>query len=409
MLKLNRIRALKIILFGSMLNAFIFNMIDGGGGPLRFLGILSMNISGIILIIYFFKIMMKNFDTNFYFKIMFFLLITWCFITVFRAISPTPQTFITVFGHFLIGWAWMNPLAVVFGFNIFNWIMIFDFISTLSLVGSILVLGSPIQSMGFIFAISKDMVFLPVIFITSIYQNKRNKRIAYITLFAFIINSIFSGQRANLGLILMIISFMIFEFYRQREVGMYKKIAVVFGILIFMMLFLSQLDKIIDKIENNEDAQTDTRTFLFVELFSDLKPYELIIGRGALGTYFSPYFEYTQRHGLGGDHPNRIINEVGYLQMILKGGVIMLSLHLLILLPAAYLGIFASNNIITRMCGYYIVIFLLLWIINSYMIYSVEFLLLWMAAGSIIIGKNRKIKNNQLLRKIKKGYEFDTK
>jgi len=409
MLKINRIQALKIILFGAVLNAYIFNAIHGGSGPLRLIGILFMNLSGVLLLIFFFKIMMKKFDTNFYFKIMFFLLITWCFITVFRAISPTPQTFITVFGHFLIGWAWMNVLAVVFGFNIFNWIMIFDFISTLLLIASILTLASPLYSINVIFAISKIMVFVPVVFITSMYQNKRNKRIAYIALFAFMINSIFSGQRANLGLILMIISFTIFEFYRQQNIGMYKKIALVFGILIFMMLLLSQVDKMIEKVEADEDAQTDTRTFLFVELFADLKSYDLIIGRGALGTYFSPYFEYCERHGLNGDDPDRVVNEVGYLQMILKGGLIMISLHLLILLPAAYLGIFASNNIITRMCGYYIVILLLMWLINSYMLYSAEFLILWMAAGTVISSKNRKLRNRDILVKINKGYEFAEK
>ncbi len=407
MLKINRIQALKIILFGSMINAFIFNATGGGSGIIRLISMLFMNLSSILLLIFFFKIAFKNFDTNTYFKVMFFLLISWCFITVFRALSLNPQAFITVFGHFLIGWAWMSPLAVVFGFNIFNWIMIFDFISTLSLIGSILTLGSPFYSMNFIFGISKDMVFLPILFMTSMYHNKRNKRIAYITLLAFIINSIFSGQRANLGLILMIISFMIFEFYRQKEVGMYKKISVLFGILIFMMLLLSQVDKMIEKVEGDEDAQTDTRTFLFVELFADLEPYQLIIGKGASGTYYSPYFEYTRRHGLGGDNPNRMANEVGYLQMILKGGIIMMALHLLILLPAAYLGIFASRNIITRACGYYIVIYLLLWMINSYAIYSAEFLLLWMAAGTIVSTKNRKLKNSDLLIKIKKGYEFE--
>jgi len=113
MFKVNRIQALKIILFGSMFNAFIFNAIDGGGGPLRLLGMLFMNLSGILLLIFFFKIVFKNFDTNFYFKIMFFLLITWCFITVFRAISPTPQTFITVFGHSGVFFLWFDLTVVV--------------------------------------------------------------------------------------------------------------------------------------------------------------------------------------------------------------------------------------------------------------------------------------------------------
>jgi len=365
--------------------------------------------SGILLLIYFFKLSKKKFDTNFYFKIMFFLLITWCFITVIRAMSPNGQTFITLFGHYLIGWAWLTPLAVVFGFNISNWLESFDFLAKVSLFGSILALGSPIYTVHFVFAVMELTVFTPILFLTYFYHPIKRQRIILFTFFAYIIVSIFSGQRANLGLILMMVSFLTFELYRQREIGMYKKIAVVFSVLIVVMLILSQVDNIIESIENDDDAQTDTRTFLFVELFADLEPYEFVIGRGALGTYFSPYFEYTQRHGLNGDHPNRMVNEVGYLHMLLKGGGIMMGLHLLILLPIAFLGIFGSKNIITRMCGYYIFILLMMWMINSYAIYSAKFIILWMAAGTVISSKNRKLTNRDILVKINKRYEFAKK
>jgi len=408
MFKINRVKALKIILLGSLVNLFLYIGVSKVG-VVRLISMVFLNMSGILLLIYFFKLSKKKFDTNFYFKIMFFLLITWCFITVIRAMSPNGQTFITLFGHYLIGWAWLTPLAVVFGFNISNWLESFDFLAKVSLFGSILALGSPIYTVHFVFAVMELTVFTPILFLTYFYHPIKRQRIILFTFFAYIIVSIFSGQRANLGLILMMVSFLTFELYRQREIGMYKKIAVVFSVLIVVMLILSQVDNIIESIENDDDAQTDTRTFLFVELFADLEPYEFVIGRGALGTYFSPYFEYTQRHGLNGDHPNRMVNEVGYLHMLLKGGGIMMGLHLLILLPIAFLGIFGSKNIITRMCGYYIFILLMMWMINSYAIYSAKFIILWMAAGTVISSKNRKLTNRDILVKINKRYEFAKK
>jgi hypothetical protein len=408
MFKINRVKALKIILLGALVNLFLYLGVSSTG-VIRLISMLFLNISGVLLVVFFFKLTKKKFDTNLYFKIMFFLLITWCFTTVIRAMSPNGQTFITLFGHYLIGWAWLTPLAVVFGFNISNWLESFDFLAKVSLFASILALGSPIYTVHLVFAVMELTVFTPMLFLTYFYHPIKRQRIIIFLFFAYIIVSIFSGQRANLGLILMMLSFVIFELYRQKEVGMYKKISVVFSVLIVIMLIVSQVDNIIESIENDDDAQTDTRTFLFVELFGDLEPYELIIGRGALGTYFSPYFEYTEKHGLAGDSPTRMVNEVGYLQMILKGGGIMMGLHLLILLPAALLGIFGSKNIITRMCGYYIFILLMMWMINSYAIYSAKFIMLWMAAGTVISSKNRKLTNKDILVKINKRYEFAEK
>jgi len=72
----------------------------------------------------------------------------------------------------------------------------------------------------------------------------------------------------------------------------------------------------------SDDWFTDTRTFLVVELADDFNIDDWIIGRGALGTYFSPYFEYTRAHDLGGDSSVRQVNEIGYLHLILKSGII---------------------------------------------------------------------------------------
>jgi hypothetical protein len=137
-----------------------------------------------------------------------------------------------------------------------------------------------------------------------------------------------------------------------------------------------------------------------------MSDHDLLVGRGALGTYHSTYFEYTTEHGLGGDSPTRSTIEVGYLQMILKGGYIMMGLYLLILLPAAYLGIFKSNNIVAKMSGYLIITYLLFWTFTYPPVFSAEFILLWMAAGTAMSASTRKITNDEIMIERKRKLVF---
>lgn len=71
----------------------------------------------------------------------------------------------------------------------------------------------------------------------------------------------------------------------------------------------------------SESWQTDTRTFLFLELRRDFSQKEFVFGRGALGTYYSEYFYKLKEQGVeGGDAAVRQVSEVGYLHVILKAG-----------------------------------------------------------------------------------------
>ena len=98
MLKLNTQKALKLILLFALLNSSIFIVLHPSGA-LRLLIAGLMNISGVLLIIYFFKISKRKFDANLYFKIIFFLLISWSLYTIFRSFALDSKTLMTLFGH----------------------------------------------------------------------------------------------------------------------------------------------------------------------------------------------------------------------------------------------------------------------------------------------------------------------
>ena len=399
------VNILKAILLFALLNSSLY-LIFKPDGLFRLVIAVGMNISGCLLVIYFFYyILTEKFKVNFYFKVMFILLIIWSVITNIRGLSFNFSDNITLFGHYLMSWAWLTPIAIVFGFNIFNWINLFGFVKNILIVGIFLSLLIVFFFPSVAIGLSEFLIIFPILLLTYYYQKKEIRVVVFLSIITLLMLSYFTSQRANILFFVFSLIFYIFEYYRQPLIRFFKKILLSFKLVmiaIFLLLIVSYWFNSIF----NKTMLRDTRTFLAVELFIDTSFEERIIGRGVLGTYYSPYFEHWNKSNKGGDSPTRSVNEIGYLQMLLKGGFIMIGLYLLILLPAAFLGIFKSRNIIARMSGYFILLYLFLWLISYYPVYSVEYILLWMAAGTCISPQVRKISNSEILIKKNGKYVF---
>ena len=399
---IDRIGGFKIILLFAVINSSFFLSI-GSGGAIRAIIILMLLISVVLLMVFSIKRDHEVFNINIYFKSIITLLFFWTLWVVLRGYSTNTKDIISMLGHYLMGWAWITPLAIGYGFAVFNWVILFDFITKLLLVGvvftflTVTILGGA-MSIGIV----EWIQFFPVILLTYIYQKPFNRKVLILAIISFIILSILNSQRISVAFLVISLVFVTIEFYRYSEVGRVKKIIMTVLISFILIGVSMKVSDAIKNVKNNKEASTDTRTFLFVELFQDLSEYDVWVGRGALGTYYSPYFALNERLGFKGDSPNRIANEVGYLQMILKGGYILVILYLLILLPAAYLGIFHSKNVIARMSGYVITIYLVIWTVSYYPVYSAEYIFLWMAVGTAISPKARAITDADLMEKQKK-------
>ena len=84
---------------------------------------------------------------------------------------------------------------------------------------------------------------------------------------------------------------------------------------------LLSYESIVTKL--SKDWFQDTRSFLWKEMQADFSGNDWIVGRGALGIYYSPFFRAKMRaKELGGDSPYRQVNEIGYLHIALKAGII---------------------------------------------------------------------------------------
>lgn len=398
--------ALKLIIIFSLLNISIYIGFSPGG-VVRTIILLLQLLSGLLLVSYFF-LLRKQMDMNLYFKVLFTILILWSIYIISKSISFNLSSNITLFGHYLMAWTWLTPLAIVFGFNVQNWISIFNFLVKLFpiiLVLTILLFViNPNDSYSYGAMIWYYLV--PFLFLTYHYQDKKSKLVIIIAMFGFILLSILNSQRVNLLYIGLLYSYFLFNYFRLQLINIYKKLFVSIVILTLLgFAFLQIRSELID----NDSVATDTRTFLFIELFDDMSEDELLVGRGALGTYYSPYFESWNKYNEGGDSSTRSSIEVGYLEIILKGGIVMMILYLLFLLPAAYLGIFKSKNFISKMSGFMILVYIILWTVSYIPIYSADFILLWMAAGSALSPSIRQIKTQDIVIKSKQGLIFEIK
>lgn len=125
-------------------------------------------------------------------------------------------------------------------------------------------------------------------------------------------------------------------------------ISVSLAILIYSLYYGVSIFEILQDLyfDTNDMAQ-DTRSFIFYELSEDLtRNHEWIYGKGMLGVCYSPFFDSSTNPNA--DSAYRIGLEVGFLQYLLKGGLLYLSLIMLTFLGAIYNAFFKSKTLLSR-------------------------------------------------------------
>jgi len=334
-----------------------------------------------------------------YFLFSYGLLICWCLVTIIRSFRLPSDQIITLFGHYLMAWAWLVPLAACFGPSPRCWRILIRYLKT------VLIVAIPLTPIAFfVFDDSKiwaglleiSVLCIPYLLFSRITQ-RRNLVVKILMIGNFLALSFLNSQRANFIFLIVVLFFMFFEWSRNSSVPAGRKILLVLGLLIVTTLVAQLNFANLMKVSRLDNMTVDTRTFLFVELADDLSDRNRIYGRGVLGTYYSPYFSYAEAHGLEGDSSTRSVVEVGYLHMILKGGAIMVVLYLIVLVPAAYLGIFRSNNSIAKGGGYLIAAYLVMWTISYYSVFNAENIILWMAVGACMSPRFRALRDSEFI------------
>lgn len=212
--------------------------------------------------------------------------------------------------------------------------------------------------------------------LTYIYHSKTRKLFAFATMFAMLL---FAVYRARRGMILMsvtnLLCVLIVYLIVTKRTAMVVIIALIIGVIGYFyyssLYNQSNFGPFNFLIERSDE---DTRTGVEDAMKEDMTSTDWIIGKGINGEYYCPSIDELDQTGY------RTVVETGYLQIILKGGILALALNLLIFIPALIKG-FKGKNILSKAAGFS----LLMWIAFLYPTvgntFSMTHIIAWISVG----------------------------
>lgn len=319
-----------IVIIGEIFISYL-KFTDTSAGSLLKIIVHSYIYFSVFFLFFGFKLInIKKFNSNY----LVFLLLILLFYSLFQLFRISPvNTDLYVsnpiyarFGNIWYGPMFIVPFFIVWGTNK-NSIYWFEKISlNVIQVGVIL----------FLFSLLFNFDVPYVFFISSFtllagFSFSNNKRRIWIILGIFISIFVFFSEEYRSGVLRILLAlFCVLIVYQKIKI---IKIIFIFILFLFpLFIFYDVLNnspnifQIISQYTINDDRNlfVDTRTFLFTETYNELKKNnDLILGLGSMGSYFSEYFLYLLSYNnyVSADFYIRSKVEVGFLQMLLKGGL----------------------------------------------------------------------------------------
>jgi hypothetical protein len=340
-------------------------------------------------------------------QVLFLLLVFWGVITLVRGFSLNLQDWVTNFGNVYMGIAWLTPFTLLLGLKLENWNVIIKVLLFAFLLMIFTCLFIPV--LGF----NEEWIWLlrPVNFIFLVafyYFNYTNKIKVLLVLICYITVAYLDSRRLEFLYLIMIAGLLSMD--RIIDLNIRKLILryILFGFLCILFLIFTVGYEHISAVLASYIKFQDSRTLLFTELFSELSFWEKVFGKGSLGTYYSDFIEHTRKYiteilkkPWWGDDETRITIEVGYLQMILKGGFIMFFLHIITYIYAIRLAIFKSKNKFVKRLGYYILTITIVSLVEFRPAFTPTYILLWMSIGTVLNRKFREMDDAEIHQLIK--------
>lgn len=348
----------------------------------------ALQILGLFLIVPSVIILMKwEFDTP-SLKIIFIIYISWLVIVVIRGFIFDYKyikhiLFDSTFGLFL----YFAPLILLFPRNLLYYKKAFDVIVILSLaylildflfLKDLLFPGRNIRSQAMLEYFSQNLSLSSgFLLMTYMYHSKKRSLLA---LAVIVLTFLLAAVRARRGLMFMSLNVFIFSFFIYYYVHKVKIIIFLFSTILIVFIYILGA-----RIYNQNRTglfgyiteRLDEKTRHGVEeyFYKDMNVVNWTIGKGMNGQYYCPgivegtFISY------------RGVIETGYLQIILKGGLLSFALLLLIAIPAMLKGIFHSENILSKAAGIWILLFLIDLYPATPSTFSMNYLLVWISIG----------------------------
>jgi hypothetical protein len=187
------------------------------------------------------------------------------------------------------------------------------------------------------------------------YHPKKYNVMAIITL---VVALYFTIVRARRGLIfvassMIFVSYILFLFNNKDRLLKFILSVLMLALLVSSIALLYQIQR--HGFFGHLDSRIgeDTRKGIEMAFYNDMTTIDWIIGKGINGQYYCPGIDEGYRVTV---YRNAV--ETGYLQIILRGGIISLGLFLMIAVPAILKGLLDSRNMLCKSAAIWILLFL---------------------------------------------------
>jgi hypothetical protein len=347
-----------------------------------------------------------------------FLLLLWIFINIFRHPPSNPLGFLRFSGGNYYVAAWYPLLLFYFGSKIASWSQIWHYALKFN---KLFVVFSPV----IVFLFIKNAIYwsplllaqylVPILILNWEMMQKNDKTYVIISLFVCFFLAIFGGSRSITFRMLFYVPVLyVLMLIKQKSRSIFP-----FFIMSILLIGLYFLGSFIYEGGLNSTTITNPETgaykfsskgfsnsredYAYPDFFLDMKSMQdWALGRGINGSYYSKIFEtdvdkdLNEKNSLGVKKGYRENIECGYLEVILKIGLIGLILKLMLALPAIYLGLFKSNNWFVKSCA----IIIIEWLIAMYPAALPEFIdsymLVWLCIGACLSKETRNAHSSTL-------------
>lgn len=269
-------------------------------------------------------------------------------------------------------------LLVKFEGYLLSFIAIFDkmlIISLISLAFSIPNGNNFIQITFETFSIGAAFLFM-----TNKYHNRKVLVRAIIVLVVSFIVVTIMGRRNLMfttGLYILFGGICLFKDGKIKSIE--SKIVLVFTTLLLLVVFAFYFasSSAFDTIKGR--ATENTRETVFMMFFIDMAdPKDIALGRGVFGEYYCPGVDRSSDTDEYND--DREVIECGYLQLILKGGVVYLCLYMILTVVAVFRGFKAKNRFV-NVCAYIVLVQLIDMFPFGLHSYNTKAFLIWLCVG----------------------------
>jgi hypothetical protein len=341
---------------------------------------------------------------NDYFKSIFFIFILYEGIIIIRGLSFSTEDLTTYLRQSNIFWPFLVPLFVFFDksaagiIKMIKYIFIFGMCFLLfSICFPTLVMYRP-----------NAEILIPVLavpcgflLLNATYLNNTKVNICFLVLFiATLVYTYLARRNGVLTLAgFIIVGYLVNVLNRSTSV-LFKVLPVLSGLCLLVYSSLPRFSwQLTQKL--NERLNEDSRSGLFDLFFADMRN-SMVFGKGMNGTYFYPMDGGLQDDGIFyNDVVFRNNIENGYLQLLLSGGIVHIVLFVLVLLPAAFLGVFRSSNQFSKACGVMIFLWMLDMFVYGLPALYLHYILVWICVGICYKSSIRQKSNAEIMAQFK--------